>query len=164
MIKYTDTAVTLREIPNEITLCINISNCPCHCKGCHSSYLAEDIGKELTHSELDCLISKNGGITCVAFMGGDSNPIDVYYLCKHIGALYPSLKRAWYSGREQLPLGLERRLGEYDFIKLGPYIEELGPLDNPNTNQKMYKVNKTYEEAGLYVLEDITRLFWKEQP
>lgn len=164
MIKYTDTAVTLREIPDEITLCINISNCPCHCKGCHSSFLAGDIGKELTHSELDCLISKNGGITCVAFMGGDSNPMDVYYLCKHIGILYPSLKRAWYSGREQLPPGLERRLREYDFIKLGPYIEELGPLDNPNTNQKMYKVNKTYEEAGLYVLEDITRLFWKEQP
>lgn len=70
-------------------------------------------------------------------------------------------KTAWYSGREQLPLGLERRLGEYDFIKLGPYIEELGPLDNPNTNQKMYKVNKTYEEAGLYVLEDITNLFWE---
>lgn len=26
----------------------------------------------------------------------------------------------------------------------------------------MYKVNKTYEEAGLYVLEDITNLFWRE--
>ena len=63
MIKYTDTAVTLREIPDEITLCINISNCPCHCKGCHSSYLAEDIGKPLDEDSLVELMLDNKGIT-----------------------------------------------------------------------------------------------------
>lgn len=168
MLKYVDTAVTLREIPNEITLCINISNCPCHCKGCHSSYLAGDVGKELYMSELDSLIEKNKGITCVAFMGGDSSPIDVYYLCKHVKASYPTLLTAWYSGRENLPLGLERRLSEYNFIKLGPYIEEFGPLDSPTTNQKLYEVKmcREIDELGnpIYGLEDITNLFWKEQP
>lgn len=48
MVKYTDSQVTFREIPDEITLCINISGCPNHCEGCHSSYLAEDIGTKLT--------------------------------------------------------------------------------------------------------------------
>lgn len=45
MLKYVDARVVFQEIPDEITLAINISNCPCHCKGCHSQYLAEDIGK-----------------------------------------------------------------------------------------------------------------------
>lgn len=176
MIKYTDTAVTLREIPNEITLCINISNCPCHCKGCHSSYLAEDIGIELgwydciakdgKSTSLYKLILANEGITCVAFMGGDSDPRYLNELAYRIKQGYhediKDIKVAWYSGRQELSKEID--LANFDYIKLGPYIEELGPLDNPNTNQKMYKVNKTYEEAGLYVLEDITRLFWKEQP
>ena len=69
MIKYVDTLVTFSEVPDEITLCINISNCICHCKNCHSSYLAEDIGEELTFKALDTLIKNNNGITCVAFMG-----------------------------------------------------------------------------------------------
>ena len=47
MLKYIDTKVTFAEVPNEISLCINISNCPCNCKGCHSSYLAEDIGNSV---------------------------------------------------------------------------------------------------------------------
>lgn len=32
MVKYTDIQVTFREIPDEITLCINISGCPNHCE------------------------------------------------------------------------------------------------------------------------------------
>ena len=75
MLKYVNSEVTFSEVPDEITLCINISNCPCHCKGCHSAYLAEDVGKPLVGMVLrEDLINKNKGITCVAFMGGDSNP------------------------------------------------------------------------------------------
>ena len=51
MLKYVDTKIVFREVPDEITLCINISNCPCHCKGCHSPYLAEDIGTVLDESK-----------------------------------------------------------------------------------------------------------------
>lgn len=42
----------------------------------------------------------------------------------------------------------------FDYIKLGPYIEELGPLNNPNTNQRLYKVEGNQ-------LIDITNKFWK---
>ena len=52
MLKYVDTKVTFAEVPDEISLCINISNCPNHCEGCHSPYLAEDIGTELTKDEI----------------------------------------------------------------------------------------------------------------
>jgi anaerobic ribonucleoside-triphosphate reductase activating protein len=70
MLKYVNYDIVFQEIPNETTLAINISNCPCHCKGCHSSYLAEDIGEPLTERVLEKLIRENKGITCISFMGG----------------------------------------------------------------------------------------------
>lgn len=155
MIKYVETAVTFSEIPDEITLAINISNCPCFCKNCHSSYLAEDIGEELNSHSLKELIDNNKGITCVSFMGGDSNPDNVNILAEFIRARYPKLKIAWYSGRQELSKDIE--LINFDFIKLGPYIEELGPLNSKTTNQRMYKVICIDDE---YELKDITDRFW----
>ena len=51
----------------------------------------------------------------------------------------------------------------FDIIKLGPYIEELGPLNNKTTNQRMYKVAYNHYDDGTsgYELEDITHKFWK---
>ena len=161
MLKYVDTMVTFSEVPNEITLCINISNCKCHCKGCHSAYLAEDIGEELTCKKLEELIQANKGITCVSFMGGDINPIEIESLAKYIKSFYPELKVSWYSGKQELPKHFD--LKWFNFIKLGPYIEELGPLNSKTTNQRMYEVAKLYYEDGTsgYELEDITHKFWK---
>lgn len=92
MLKYVNTQVTFAEVPDEITLCINISNCPCRCDGCHSSYLADDIGTELDVHEIDELIRNNYGITCIAFMGGDADPIQINTLAKHICQKYKGLK------------------------------------------------------------------------
>ena len=61
MLKYVDTLVTFSEVPDEITLCLNISNCPCHCKNCHSSYLAEDIGEGLTLDKIYSSVEINSG-------------------------------------------------------------------------------------------------------
>ena len=74
MLKYVDTKVVFSEIPDEITLAINLSNCPCHCPGCHSSYLAEDIGKVLTYYRIEKLLEQNKGVTAICFMGGDNDP------------------------------------------------------------------------------------------
>ena len=98
MLKYVDSEVTFSEIPDEITLCINISNCPCKCPGCHSPYLAEDIGERLRYDNLISLIHKNKGITCVAFMGGDADPLSVNVYASIIKEQFPNLKVAWYSG------------------------------------------------------------------
>ena len=155
MIKYVDTLVTFSEIPDEITLCINISNCPCHCKGCYSSYLAGDIGEELNIHSLKNLIDNNKGITCVSFMGGDSNPSDIDALAQWIKIYYP-IKVAWYSGRQELDKNIQ--LKNFDYLKLGPYIEELGPLNSKTTNQRFYKVVK---KNLVYTLDDITYKFLK---
>ena len=58
MLKYVNTDVVFQEIPDEVTLAINISNCPCHCPGCHSRYLWEDIGLSLDTEAIDAFITK----------------------------------------------------------------------------------------------------------
>ena len=52
MLKYVDTAITFSEVPDEVTLCINLSNCHFHCSACHSKYLWEDVGEELYFNKL----------------------------------------------------------------------------------------------------------------
>lgn len=168
MLKYVDAKITFSEIPDEITLCINISNCPCHCKGCHSSYLSENIGTKFDKDELIKLLINNIGITCISFMGGDSDPIYINWLANSIRKMnngepnnFANVKIAWYSGRSEISKDIE--LKNFDYIKIGPYIEELGPLNSKTTNQKMYKVFKDKYEDGTfgYELEDITYKFWK---
>ena len=139
MLKYVDTKIVFQEVPDEVTLAINISNCPCHCKGCHSPYLAEDIGTPLNwNALLYDLIPNNKGITCICFLGGDAEPIRINILGKYIKENFPHLKVAWYSGRQYIPD--EILVSYFDYIKIGPYIPELGGLDSENTNQIMYKI------------------------
>ena len=104
--KYVDTKVVIREVPDEITLAVNISGCPVGCKGCHSKYLAGDIGEPLDESSLNALIEANPGISCVSLMGGDADPSFVAVLCRSVKTLHPNLKTCWYSGR-----GLEQAGG-----------------------------------------------------
>lgn len=154
MLKYVDTKIVFQEIPDEITLAINISGCPCNCKGCHSSYLAKDIGEPLDLQHLTNLIDSNKGISCVCIMGGDANPSEVDDIAQDIKEYYPELKVGWYSGRQELSKDIE--LGNFDYIKLGPYKEEFGPLNSKTTNQRFYKVSDGE-------LVDITSKFWKHE-
>ena len=156
MLKYVDSKVTFTEIPDEITLCINISNCPCHCEECHSSYLAEDIGKSLNLEALTNLIDSNNGISCVCIMGGDANPSEVDDIAQDIKEYYPELKVAWYSGRQELSKEIE--LENFNYIKLGPYIKDKGPLNCRTTNQVMLEIDVI---QGKIFKKDITAKFWR---
>ena len=156
MLKYLNTAVTFSEFPDEISLCINITGCKINCPGCHSSYLAEDIGEPLLESTLHKLITENKGITCVGFMGGDSDPKEVNKLAKWVRENYPELHIGWYSGRQTLADEVID-LDNFDYLKLGPYIKQFGPLNNPNTNQKFYKIDRK-----THIMTWCTNIFWKE--
>lgn len=152
--KYTDTQIVFREVPDEMTLAINISGCPVKCPGCHSSYLTRDVGEILDTDSLKVLMEQNHGITCVSFMGGDADPSYIKTLADFVHA--HGLKTCWYSGR-----GLDCAkdvLDSLDFIKVGPYIEEYGPLDYSTTNQRFYKVDRTKEGP---ILTDWTPRFKK---
>ncbi len=154
MLKYADYDIVFQEIPNEVTLAINISNCPNHCVGCHSPYLMENVGVDLSEDELEKLLEKYGNdITCVCFMGGDSEPNWVAYLAHYVKSRKKeNLKVGWYSGKTKLPDPFP--LKDFDYVKIGPYIEEFGPLKSRTTNQRLYKI----DEVGL---QDITDLFWR---
>lgn len=156
MLKYTNAEVTFAEIPDEITLAINISNCPCHCEGCHSPYLAEDIGELLDLQHLTDLIDGNRGISCVCIMGGDANPSEVDDIAQDIREYYPNLKVGWYSGRQELSKEVD--LCNFDYVKLGPYIKERGPLNCKTTNQVMLEIDVVQNTV---FTKDITAKFWK---
>ena len=156
MIKYVDTLIGFAEIPDEITLAINISNCPCHCEECHSPYLAKDIGKPLDLQHLTDLIDTNKGITCVCIMGGDANPSEVDDIAQDIKEYYPELKVGWYSGRQELSKDIN--LENFDYIKLGPYMKDRGPINCKTTNQTLLEIEVVQDKV---FTKDITAKFWK---
>lgn len=154
--KFANTDIVFQEIPSEVSLAINISNCPCHCPGCHSAYLWEDKGEELTEAVIDSFVKEyDSDITCISFMGGDIDPKSVNMLAQYVKEHYPSYKVGWYTGRTII--SSEININNFDYIKVGPFIKHLGPLKNPRTNQRMYRVNHVVNK-----LEDITSVFWKK--
>ena len=151
MLKYvpelTDTVI--EEIPDRVTLAVEISNCRGNCPGCHSPFLQEDIGEELTPAVIDKLVASNYGINCFLFLGEGRDSDALLALVRYIRNTYPNLEIAVYSGRAWVD---EEFFQAFDFVKTGPYIETRGPLDNPNTNQRLY-----------YHGKNITPVFWRKK-
>ena len=136
--------IVCQEIPDEITLAVNISCCPNRCPGCHSPWLWEDAGEYMTEEMLSSLIDRySSAVTCFCFMGGDAEPFEVERLCIWIRNQYPHLKIAWYSGKESIPEGFD--IGILDYIKTGPYIEALGGLKSKDTNQRLYRITENLQ-------------------
>lgn len=151
--KYYNCDIVFAEIPDETTLAINLTGCPNRCPGCHSPHLQEDTGTLLDERELAFLLDRyGGGITCLCFMGGDAFPPEVASMAEKARRLCPGLHTAWYSGSDSIP---EDAFCAFDYIKTGRYVESLGPLDSPSTNQRLYRI-----EDGRSI--DITSRFWKK--
>ena len=141
MIKHVGYDIVFREIPDETTLAINLTLCPNHCRECHSAYLREDRGEILSEEVLDNMVSDYvGEVTCICFMGGDNDPNEVARLARHLHERYHGeFLTAWYSGKSDFPDGFDA--GAFDFVKIGPYIPERGPLNKPTTNQRLYRMH-----------------------
>lgn len=150
MLKCYSYDVVCQEIPDEITLAVNISCCPNRCKGCHSPWLWSNEGELMDEEMLSNLIGKySAALTCFCFMGGDAEPLEVMRLARWIKSRWPHLKTAWYSGKQELPDGFEVTC--MDYVKLGPYIEALGGLKSPDTNQTLYKVSKDGSMTRIHI-------------
>ncbi len=157
MLKFHSYNIVFQEVPSEVTLALNLTNCPNRCKGCHSSFLQEDIGELLNKGVLDSLIKKYGkAITCICFMGGDADPVEVERLSLYMktigGGKY---KTAWYSGKAKFPESIS--LESFDYLKLGPYMEKYGGLDSPETNQHFYRIEegKRIDETFLFHKKEV---------
>ena len=127
--------VTATEVPDEISLCFEISECPHRCKGCHSPHLQTSCGTPLLDIIDEALIMYDGMVTCVCFMGGDNNQKALCNISHWIKATYPEIKICVYSGNDTVPQWL---VDTIDYIKLGEYDESLGGLNSETTNQRMY--------------------------
>lgn len=157
MLKYYNYDIVFQEYPDEVTLAINLTMCPNRCVGCHSAYLREDIGEELTYERLTALIdSYDGTITCVGIQGGDNDPEAVLAAGRYIKQHYEGrLRTGWYSGRTWLP-DAATLAASLDYVKTGPYSAKFGPLSSPTTNQRFCRV----EADG--TLTDMTQRFKKK--
>ena len=131
-------AVVFREIPDEVTLALNISECPHRCPGCHSPELQSDKGTPIDRALIRRLIEENDGITCVCFMGGDRDITFLQQTALYIHEEY-GLKVAWYTGSSFINW---RSFEFFDYIKMGPYRADRGPLDSKTTNQVLFKKQK----------------------
>lgn len=123
--------VVFQEVPNEVSLSFSIAGCNHNCKNC--SWKNIDIKpRELTDSEYINLLNKyKGYVSCILFLGGEWNKDKLIYnlkLAKDYG-----FKTCLYTGNNDVDQDIKQYL---DYLKVGPYIEERGGLDNPNTNQK----------------------------
>lgn len=169
MIKYLGYTVTFQEIPDEVTLCFNITNCPHRCIGCHSPELQQDVGKDLEPDILPIINKYFDGITCVCFMG-EGNDLDALLRCMYsVSNNYPDLKIALYTGLDnaldtQYVTGhhTDRDIHEplVSYLKIGKYDPDKGGLSNPSTNQRLLY----HDYIGLenFFDKDITSKFWQK--
>ena len=150
MLKYLWTKEVFQEVPNEMSLAIAITGCLQRCVGCHSRELWEDRGEVLDVETLCGLLNQHQGITCVCLFGGEHN-IDA--LTELFLYAHKRIKTAWYSGLDRLPKEHQGILQYLDFYKEGHFDLELGGLDSPITNQRLYRITHPGEK-----LWDITKM------
>lgn len=157
MIKYVPemTNVVLEEIPDRLTLAIDISNCTGLCEGCHSPFLRGNVGVELTTEAIDSLIADNFGINCFLFLGEGNDHEALMSVAAYVRRVYPSLALGIYSGRESVE---EDVWDLFDYVKTGPFRPSCGPLNKTTTNQRLYHV--THNPDGTRTVDDITSRFW----
>ena len=157
---YKGYSIVFQEVPDEVALAINISGCQHHCPGCHSKYLWNNDGAlSLKDDFVKLLKEYKDFITCICFMGGDQNPIDLTYFLSI--ARCNGLKTCLYTGATYDQL--DKRIVSYlDYLKVGPFIEQYGGLHSPTTNQRFYSVffNENTKEIDL---KDRTYLFNQEK-
>lgn len=152
LIKYYNALEGFQEIPGEISLLLNITNCQNQCPDCHSSFLNEDIGQPLTKESLLKELAK-GPFTCVCLMGEGNDKNALTNILIEIERLH--LKSAVYCGRD---IPVEDWCQEYQivptFLKVGSYKKELGPLNKNTTNQRLYHCSDSFK--------DVTYKFWRK--
>jgi anaerobic ribonucleoside-triphosphate reductase activating protein len=137
-LKYSNYEIVFQEIPNELTLAINVTGCPHKCPDCHSKFLWEYTGNYIKNDIVKIIEKYKSFITCVCFMGGDQNQEELIELCKLIKSY--KLKTALYSGLDDIENISSNLKKELDFIKIGSYNKDMGGLNDPKTNQKMFEI------------------------
>lgn len=153
MLRYIDFGLSHMEVPGEASICIYITGCPNRCPECHYRVLQLQDSGELLGKNLDTILAFYSPIaSCVCFLGegtaGDADRDELIDYAEKVHDL--KLKCCLYSGRDT---EIEDWMQVFDYVKVGRYRKDCGPISSPNTNQRMYK--KTNEGYT-----DMTTEFW----
>lgn len=145
--KYYQYTVVFQEMPDDIALTFELTQCPMHCDGCHSPHLQEDIGETITLSVFRQIVDKYiGMVSAVLFMGSAYNADDQLELAQMLDyAKSLGLKTCIWTGESDVCANLKQYL---DFLKTGRYIAEKGALGTPGTNQRYINL-LTNETVGV---------------
>ena len=153
MLYIVDYTLSTLEVPDEISLCLFISGCLNNCSDCHSPELQRnDYGEPLHQTIYNLLELYSSKITCVCFLGEGKNTYEEKGELKNFSdyAHMKGLKSCLYSGRNT---DIEDWMKIFDYIKVGAFDINRGPLTEKNTNQIMYqKIDGDYR--------NITSKFW----
>lgn len=152
------TGITLTEVPDHISLFIELGQCKQHCEGCHSPHLWEDM-ETLTPLETICIEATQAvakGANAIVLMGGTTNKgVTSENLVEIVKALSQIAPVCLYSGTDNIVAGTLEFL---TWLKVGSYQKDLGGLDSPKTNQKFFRK----EKGNIPMWRDVTYLFRHE--
>ena len=155
---YKGFSVVFQEVPNEISLAINIYGCPHHCEGCHSNYLWDSSPIEdarILYDDIPQLLNNYKDlISCVCFMGGDWQVANLIQCISLIKKIDNTLKICVYSGEDTFDK-ISQLIPYLDYLKIGSYNKYKGGLNSPTTNQKFFTV-----KSGELI--DITQMFYNK--
>lgn len=146
MLKYLYTKELFAEIPSEITLGVSISGCTIRCPACNQRELWEDKGTPLTTECLEVLLQGHKGITCLLLLGGEH---DIDALTELFMYAHKRVKTAWYCGLDMIPKDKQGILDYLDYCKIGHYDPNLGGLDSPTTNQRLFHFSPYYSDVTM---------------
>lgn len=149
-LKYLGFTVSCQEVPNEISLIVDISGCPHQCEGCHSPQLWKYEGRYIKDDLLNLINKYPKMITCVCLMGGEQNITELNLLLAEVKNR--KLKTCVYSGCDSVECF---DLSLLDYLKIGHFDINKGGLDHRTTNQRFYKIKDSN-------IEDITNTFYKK--
>lgn len=154
--------ITLTEVPNRIAVFFEIGNCMVHCPGCHSPELWDTNYTKCTETleDIEAYIEEQyaKGANAVLFMGGLRSSLPgskafIYEILKPLAE--KGYEICLYDGGTY-SLALEKASAYCKWLKIGPYVESLGGLDSPTTNQR-------FLEKGRYVWHDKTKEYFQKE-
>lgn len=154
--------ITLTEVPNHIAVFFEIGNCTVHCPGCHSPELWDTNYTKCTETleDIEAYIREQytKGANAVLFMGGLRSSLPgskafIYEILKPLAE--KGYEICLYDGGTY-NLALEKASVYCKWLKIGPYVENLGGLDSPKTNQR-------FLEKGRYIWYDKTKEYFQKE-
>lgn len=150
MLKMAGHSIVFQEVPDEISLAIEITGCRHHCEGCHSQHLWENTGEPVMNVLPLLLENYKGLITCVCFMGGDHDQMCLTDIADYVRNR--GLKTCLYTGLDSVTDLNSHLLTHLNYAKVGRWNALCGPLSDPNTNQRFYKLQTILNSDGSLTL------------